>query len=92
VLGRYTTGPCGCGYDVRTVKSTSAGVPGLEPRLAEPESAGLPITPYPMGFAARAHRAGFEDSGRAAPAPTIVIDVSAMIMNDIPCQDTGKRS
>ena len=26
-----------------------AGVPGLEPRLAEPESAGLPITPYPMG-------------------------------------------
>ena len=25
-----------------------AGVPGLEPRLAEPESAGLPITPYPM--------------------------------------------
>src|SRR3954468_3504265 len=24
-----------------------AGVPGLEPRLAEPESAGLPITPYP---------------------------------------------
>jgi hypothetical protein len=26
----------------------SAGVPGLEPRLAEPESAGLPITPYPI--------------------------------------------
>jgi len=26
-----------------------AGVPGLEPRLAEPESAVLPITPYPMG-------------------------------------------
>ena len=24
-----------------------AGVPGLEPRLTEPESAGLPITPYP---------------------------------------------
>jgi hypothetical protein len=24
-----------------------AGVPGLEPRHAEPESAGLPITPYP---------------------------------------------
>jgi hypothetical protein len=24
-----------------------AGVPGLEPRQAEPESAGLPITPYP---------------------------------------------
>src|SRR5215204_372412 len=26
----------------------TAGVPGLEPRLAEPESAGLPITPYPI--------------------------------------------
>ena len=24
-----------------------AGVPGLEPRLTVPESAGLPITPYP---------------------------------------------
>ena len=27
-----------------------AGVPGLEPRLTEPESAGLPITPYPNYF------------------------------------------
>ena len=27
-----------------------AGVPGLEPRLTEPESAGLPITPYPTIF------------------------------------------
>ena len=27
-----------------------AGVPGLEPRLTEPESAGLPITPYPNTF------------------------------------------
>ncbi len=26
-----------------------AGVPGLEPRMAEPESAELPITPYPRG-------------------------------------------
>ena len=26
---------------------TIAGVPGLEPRLNEPESLGLPITPYP---------------------------------------------
>ena len=26
-----------------------AGVPGLEPELAVPETAGLPITPYPMG-------------------------------------------
>src|SRR5665811_2305954 len=27
-----------------------AGVPGLEPRLTEPESVVLPITPYPMGY------------------------------------------
>ena len=27
----------------------SAGVPGLEPRLTEPETVGLPITPYPKG-------------------------------------------
>src|SRR3954453_2009574 len=26
-----------------------AGVPGLEPRLTEPESVVLPITPYPKG-------------------------------------------
>src|SRR5436190_329529 len=26
----------------------TAGVPGLEPRLTEPESVGLPITPYPI--------------------------------------------
>src|SRR5690349_3872233 len=26
-----------------------AGVPGLEPRLSEPESLVLPITPYPKG-------------------------------------------
>src|SRR3954465_1305558 len=30
-----------------------AGVPGLEPRLTEPETVGLPITPYPMGGASR---------------------------------------
>jgi hypothetical protein len=30
-----------------------AGVPGLEPRLTEPESAGLPITPYPIKAFAR---------------------------------------
>src|ERR1700733_15245668 len=29
-----------------------AGVPGLEPRLTEPESVGLPITLYPTGHAA----------------------------------------
>jgi hypothetical protein len=31
--------------------STSfAGVLGLEPRRADPETAGLPITPYPTGL------------------------------------------
>ena len=30
-----------------TIARTIAGVPGLEPRLNEPESLGLPITPYP---------------------------------------------
>src|SRR4051794_24136216 len=29
-----------------------AGVPGLEPRLTEPETVGLPITPYPKGLPA----------------------------------------
>ena len=29
--------------------ASCAGVLGLEPRLTEPESVGLPITPYPMG-------------------------------------------
>ena len=33
--------------DGALVRSLFAGVPGLEPRLTEPESAGLPITPYP---------------------------------------------
>ena len=30
-----------------------AGVPGLEPRLNEPESLGLPITPYPIWHCTR---------------------------------------
>ena len=30
--------------------SRSAGVPGLEPRITEPESVVLPITPYPKGL------------------------------------------
>src|SRR5699024_154661 len=32
-----------------TPSALSAGVPGLEPRLTEPESVVLPITPYPIG-------------------------------------------
>ena len=53
MLGRYTTGPrpvlrYGAPLRVPDVLRR-AGVPGLEPRLTEPESVGLPITPYPMG-------------------------------------------
>lgn len=33
----------------RQEMAESAGVPGLEPRLNEPESLVLPITPYPKG-------------------------------------------
>lgn len=33
-----------------------AGVPGLEPRTTEPESAVLPITPYPKGETGASHR------------------------------------
>ena len=32
-----------------TIIVTAAGVPGLEPRMAVPETAVLPITPYPIG-------------------------------------------
>ena len=42
----------------------SAGVPGLEPRLAEPESAGLPITPYPMGSTAFAASKSLQGESR----------------------------
>ncbi len=35
-----------------------AGVPGLEPRLTEPESVGLPITPYPKGTGSHHPSAG----------------------------------
>ncbi len=35
------------GFHFLFSKTLFAGVPGLEPRLTEPESAGLPITPYP---------------------------------------------
>lgn len=33
-----------------------AGVPGLEPRTTEPETAVLPITPYPKGETGASHR------------------------------------
>lgn len=36
-------------FDHGSSKNRMAGVPGLEPRTTEPESAVLPITPYPNG-------------------------------------------
>ena len=36
-----------CNPFLLSCRTYCAGVPGLEPRLTEPESAGLPITPYP---------------------------------------------
>src|SRR5690625_1874704 len=41
--------------------NTAAGVPGLEPRMAEPESAVLPITPYPTGHLRPLLATGFVD-------------------------------
>ena len=52
MLGHYTTGPCGPGKPTVQARRSRAGVPGLEPRLTEPESVVLPITPYPMGVRA----------------------------------------
>ena len=61
MLGHYTTGPRWVRRDWRRHsreqgpsgllrrRAACAGVPGLEPRLTEPESVGLPITPYPKG-------------------------------------------
>lgn len=37
-------------------KNTLAGVPGLEPRITEPETVVLPITPYPKGETRASHR------------------------------------
>lgn len=56
----------GSGLHMKSV----AGVPGLEPRTTEPESAVLPITPYPIGRSAStmlADRGRFAKSGRGAP-------------------------
>src|SRR4029453_9287087 len=47
-----------------------AGVPGLEPRLTEPETVGLPITPYPMGGASRRRRRRYLTAATGvAPTP-----------------------
>src|SRR4029450_7912185 len=44
-----------------------AGVLGLEPRLTEPESVGLPITLYPTGVAAASYPPGHEDKPYCKP-------------------------
>src|SRR4051812_18821980 len=60
-------------------QSSGAGVPGLEPRLTEPESVGLPITPYPIGAFApindvtRSRHARFCTRLVSDPSPSIEI-------------------
>src|SRR3954467_14836760 len=51
----------------RRTRRFLAGVPGLEPRLTEPETVGLPITPYPMGGTSRRRRRPYPTVGRASP-------------------------
>src|SRR5215207_2220674 len=48
---------------IRRIGTSVAGVLGLEPRLTEPESAGLPITPYPIAHAAATMRARRRGTG-----------------------------
>src|SRR6202035_2923045 len=49
---------------------SSAGVPGLEPRLTGPEPVGLPITPYPIAAAPPEPLAPTQSSRHPAPQPT----------------------
>src|SRR3954468_13738749 len=53
----------------RTTGWSRAGVPGLEPRLTEPESVVLPITPYPMGVQALEPVPPENSTGRQVPLP-----------------------
>lgn len=46
-----------------------AGVPGLEPRTTEPESAVLPITPYPKGVRPKPYRGSSLAHARGAAKP-----------------------
>ncbi len=53
--GALASSPCqatASRYQTERFPANRAGVLGLEPRRAEPESAGLPITPYPIDAAA----------------------------------------
>src|SRR3954470_1015366 len=57
-----------------------AGVPGLEPRLTEPETVGLPITPYPMGGTSRRRRRPYPTArGRVAPTPGRPVSLRAPV-------------
>ncbi len=56
------------------VLSVTAGVPGLEPRLAESESAGLPITPYPTGPRGSRGRQGYAQPDASAAEPCSLVD------------------
>src|SRR5215218_3809505 len=60
-----------CGGPASQDRCFLAGVPGLEPRLTEPETVGLPITPYPMGGTSRRRRRRYPTTlGPVAPPPT----------------------
>ncbi|CCH80493.1 hypothetical protein BN12_970004 [Nostocoides japonicum T1-X7] len=55
-----------------------AGVPGLEPRTTEPESAVLPITPYPKGVSwpLRPKTARLTNQGQTLPKPPVGPQIS----------------
>ena len=57
---------------------TRAGVPGLEPRLTEPESVVLPITPYPKGVSLpRAVRPWTVNRVAILPAPVTLSQIGS---------------
>src|ERR1700709_281140 len=84
----------------RNLLWSCAGVPGLEPRLTEPESVGLPITPYPKadptGCAYRlsGQRRTLPEPGSAFQSPSDVPGRGALSAavpsHRIPAQAGGK--
>src|SRR5690349_20029179 len=48
-------------------------VPGLEPRMAVPETAVLPITPYPKATRNRWSRASLDPMRRGGAAPRLLV-------------------
>src|SRR6185437_17071704 len=55
---------------MRNPAENCAGVPGLEPRTTEPESAVLPITPYPKAFRPKSCRGSSLPDPRHAAKPS----------------------